>query len=62
MGPLNILLHTKHISCRPNGYIEEDIFPIISLWELMTRGMANLDPRGMVGRIYAGDLCYILNL
>ena len=28
-------------------------FPIISLWRPMTpRGMANLDPRGMIGRIY----------
>ena len=32
------------------------VFPILSLWELMTpRGKANLDPRGMVGRICVGD-------
>ena len=31
-------------------------FPIISPRELITPwGMANLDPRGMVGRIYVGD-------
>ena len=31
------------------------IFPIISLWRPMTPwGMANLDPRGMIGRIYEG--------
>ena len=31
------------------------IFPIISLWRPMTpRGVANLDPRGMIGRIFEG--------
>ena len=32
-------------------------FSIISTWELMTPrvGVANLDPSGMVGRIYLGD-------
>ena len=36
--------------------IFEVFFSIISLWELMSpRGMANWDPRGMVGRIYVGD-------
>ena len=30
-------------------------FPIISLWRpMIPRGMANLDPRGMIGRIYKG--------
>ena len=30
-------------------------FPIISLWRPMTpRGVANFDPRGMIGRIYEG--------
>ena len=33
-------------------------FPIISLWRPMTppppQGVANLDPRGMIGRIYEG--------
>ena len=30
-------------------------FPIISLWRPMTPpGVANLDPRGMIGRIYEG--------
>ena len=37
---------------------EEDFFKkfsIISPWELMTPwGVANLDPRGIVGRIYVG--------
>ena len=31
------------------------VFPIISLWRpMIPRGMANLDPRGMIGRIYEG--------
>ena len=33
---------------------------IISLWELMSP-RANLDPRGMVGRIYEGDHLTLLN-
>ena len=54
------LLHTKYISLGPHGFREEDFFKllffIISLWEVMTPlGVANLDPRGMVGRIYVGD-------
>ena len=31
--------------------------PILSLWELVT----NLDPRGMVGRIYVGDHLTLLH-
>ena len=33
------------------------IFPIISLWELLNdpRGMASLDPMGVIDRIYVGD-------
>ena len=31
-------------------------FSIISLWELMTPGgVAGLNPRGLIGRIYLGD-------
>ena len=26
------------------------------------RGLASLDPRGLIGRIYIGDLYYILNI
>ena len=40
-GFMYTLLHTKYISCGPHGFREEDflkIFPIISLWELMTPG------------------------
>ena len=53
------LLHTKYIDLRPFGFREEDffnVFPIISLWQIMTPlGVAKLNPRGMVGRIYKGD-------
>ena len=52
------LLHTKPISSGPHGFREDffNFFPIISLWELITPlGVVNLDPRGMVGRIYVGD-------
>ena len=31
------------------------VFPIVSLWELMTPGGAIFDPRGMAGRIYEED-------
>ena len=38
------------------------VFPIVSLWELMThRGRAIFDPRGMVGRIYKEDHYTLLN-
>ena len=31
------LIHTKYISSGPHGFREEDfLFPIISLWDLMT--------------------------
>ena len=30
------------------------VFPIVSLWELMTRGEANLGLRGMINRIFVG--------
>ena len=35
------LLHTKYISSGPHGFREKDflIFPIISLWELITPGV-----------------------
>ena len=51
------LLHTEYISCGPDGFKDFfKVFPIISLWELMTPcGMASLDPRGLIGRIYEVD-------
>ena len=50
------LLHTKYESSGPCGFGEEDffyVFPLVSLWELMTPGGgAIFGPRGMVSRIY----------
>ena len=52
------LLHTKYLSSGPYGFREED-FLSFSHFKSMgandPRGVANLDPRGMVGRIYEGD-------
>ena len=52
------LLHNKYISSGPFGFREED-FLSISHYKSMganePQGVANLDPRGMVGRIYVGD-------
>ena len=37
-------------------------FPIISLWEFTTPwGVASLDPRGLIGRIYVGDHLTLLH-
>ena len=53
------LLLTKYESSGPCGFREEDffyVFPIVSLWELMTpRDRAIFDPRAMIGRIYKED-------
>ena len=53
------LLHTKYESSGPLGSEKKIffyVFPIVSLWELMTpRGRAIFDPRGMLGRIYKED-------
>ena len=50
------LLHTKYISSRLHDFREEDFFSHYkSLGDNDLRGVANLDPRGMVGRIYVGD-------
>ena len=57
-GAYLTLLHPKCKNSGPHGFREEDffyVFHIISLWRPMTpRGVANLDPWGMIGRIYEG--------
>ena len=54
-----IMLHSRYRSFVSCGYREEDffhVFPIISLWQIMTPlGQACMDPRGTVGRIYKED-------
>ena len=53
------LLQTKYIGSGPHGFREEDGFISFSHNKSMEandpRGVANLDPRGVVGRIYVGD-------
>ena len=55
-GLTKTLLHTKYISSGPHGFREEDFFYVFSYYKSMEandiRGVANLDPRGMIGRIY----------
>ena len=52
------MLHTKYVSCGRHGFREED-FLRFSHYKSMGAndplGMANLDPRGLIGRIYEGD-------
>ena len=52
------MLHTKYISSGPHGFRAED-FLSFSHYKSMGANdpwvVANLDPRGMVGRIYVGD-------
>ena len=52
------LLHPKYISSGPHGFREEDFLSFShykSLGDNDPWGVASLDPRGMVGRIYVGD-------
>ena len=48
------LLHTKYISSGPHGFREEDffkVFLIMSMGANEPRGVASLDPRGLIGSI-----------
>ena len=56
-GAYLTLLHTKYKSSGPHGFREEDFFTFFyykSMEANDPRGVANLDPRGMIGRIYEG--------
>ena len=58
------LLHTKYLSSGPYGFRKEDFLSFShfkSMGANKPRGMANLDPRGMVGRIYIGDHLILLH-
>ena len=48
------LLHTKYIRCGPHGFREEyfKLLPFKSMEAYDQRGVANLNPRDMIGRIY----------
>ena len=48
------LLHTKYISCGPHGF-RVSFFHYKSVGANDPRGTANLEPRGLIGRIYVGD-------
>ena len=52
-----LLLHTKYKSSWPHGFMEEDFFTFSyckSTGDDDPQGVANLDPRSMIGRIYVG--------
>ena len=57
------LLHTKYLSSGPYRFREEDLSfsHFKSMGANEPRGVANLDPRGMVGRIYVGDHLTLLH-
>ena len=52
------MLHTTYVSCGPHGFREED-FLSFSFYKFIgandPRGVASLDPRGLIGRIYVGN-------
>ena len=51
-----ILLQTKYESSGPCGFGEEDFFYVLPMTPPPPpRGMARMDPRGTVGRIYKED-------
>ena len=55
------MLHTKYINCGPDGIRKEDLLSFShykSVGVNDPRGMANLDLRGMVGRIYVNIATY----
>ena len=57
VGDHYTLLHTKYISSGPHGFRED--FSSFSYYKSMGAndpwGVASLDPRGLIGRIYVGD-------
>ena len=57
------LLHTKYLSSGPYGFREDflSFSHFKSTGANEPRGVTNLDPRGMVGRIYVGDHLKLLH-
>ena len=58
------LLHTKYTSCGPHNFREEDFLHFSHYKSVGANdpwGMANLDPRGIVNRIYVGDHLTLLH-
>ena len=57
-GDNQTLLHTKYISCGPHGFRGEEFLSFFHYKSMAgndPRGVASLDPRGLIGRIYVGD-------
>ena len=53
--PLDIAIHTKYMSCGPNGFREDilwGVFHYKSMGVIDPHGVASLDLRGLIGRIY----------
>ena len=48
--PLNITIHTKYISCGPDGF-RRVFFHYKSMGAINLHGVAILDPRCLIGRI-----------
>ena len=64
VGDQLTLPYTKYLSSGPYGFREEDFLSIThykSMGANEPRGVANIDPRGMVGRIYVGDHLSLLH-
>ena len=58
VGDHYTLLHTQYISYGPHGFREEDFLSFLhykSMGANDHRGMASLDPSGLIGRIYLVD-------
>ena len=58
VGDPYTLLHSKYISSGPHGFREEDFLSFSHYKSVGADdpwGVASLDPRGLVGRIYVGD-------
>ena len=57
VGDHYTLLYTKYISSGPHGFREDDFLSFSNYKSVGAndpRGMASLDPRGLIGRIYVG--------
>ena len=58
VGDDQTLLHTKYISCGPHGFREIDFLSFSNFKSMGANdpwGMASLDHKGLIGRIYIGD-------
>ena len=58
------LLHTKYLSSEPYGFRKENFLSFSHnkfMGDNEHRGVANSNPRGMIGRIYVGDHLILLH-